>query len=256
MKLKEGNVAVVTGGNAGIGKSIANKLTQLGVHTIICARREEEGLKTVEEFSGRKGNIFFKKCDVSKTEDIDIVFSEIRSEFGRLDYAVNNAAIGGVASRLDKYPEKVFDRVINVNVKGCWNCMRGELPLMLETGGGSIVNVSSIAGINGADWLVSPYSASKHAVIGLTKSAALEFARKNIRINAVCPGFIRTEMLEDLFKSSPDPKKVEEEITKKHPVHRLADPDEVADAVIFLLSENSSFITGTAIPVDGGYSAV
>ncbi|MCB1176606.1 MAG: SDR family oxidoreductase, partial [Leptospiraceae bacterium] len=155
---------------------------------------------------------------------------------------------------LHEYPEKVFDRVMNVNVKGLWNSMKNEIPLMLENGG-SIVNISSIAGVNGADWNVSPYSASKHAVIGMTKSAALEYATKKIRVNAICPGFIMTEMLEGLFNSSNDPSKAEEQIRKKHPVNRIATPEEVANSVLFLLSDSSSFITGIAMEVDGGYSA-
>jgi NAD(P)-dependent dehydrogenase (short-subunit alcohol dehydrogenase family) len=253
--MKSGNVAIVTGGNSGIGKAVASILTENGVHTVICARREEEGTKTVEQLKGRKGKILFLKCDISRGEEVASVMETIKKEFGALHYAVNNAAIGGLSSKLHEYPEKVFDRVIGVNLKGTWNCMRFQIPLMLESGGGSIVNISSVAGINGADWLVSPYSASKHGVIGLTKSAALEYATSNIRVNAVCPGFIKTEMLEGLFSNSPDPKSAEEEITKRHPINRLADPYEVARATIFLLSEDSSFITGTALPVDGGYSA-
>jgi NAD(P)-dependent dehydrogenase (short-subunit alcohol dehydrogenase family) len=253
--MEAGKIALVTGGTSGIGRSLANILTSKGVHTIICGRREEEGSKTVKLFEGRPGKIIFKKCDISQGEQVSAMVETVKKEFGGLHYAVNNAAIGGIFSMLHEYPEKVFDRVINVNLKGCWNCMRFEIPLILESGGGAVVNISSIAGINGADWHVSPYSASKFGVIGLTKSAALEYATKNIRVNAVCPGFIRTEMLEGLFHSTPDPKKAEEEITKKHPVNRLAEAEEVANAIIFLLSKQSSFITGIALPVDGGYSA-
>ncbi len=254
MNFFENKVAIVTGGNAGIGKSITDQLTSLGTHTFICARREEEGQKTVAEFSGRPGKIEFLKCDISKSEEVSLVFEEVKQKYGRLDFAVNNAAIGGVAAYLHEYPEKVFDRIMNVNIKGLWNAMRYEIPLMLQEGG-SIVNISSIAGINGADWLVSPYSATKHAVVGMTKSAALEYATKKIRINAVCPGFIRTEMLEGLFAVSPDPKKAEEDIQNKHPVKRIASPEEIANSVIFLLSDKSSFITGVALEVDGGYTA-
>jgi NAD(P)-dependent dehydrogenase (short-subunit alcohol dehydrogenase family) len=248
-------IALVTGGNSGIGKAVADLLTQKGINTIICARREEEGAKTVEAFSGRPGKIFFKRSDLSSSEQVQNLFSEIEQEFGGLDFAVNNAAVGGIASELHKYPEKVFDKVMSVNVKGLWNCMRYEIPLMLKKGSGSIVNVSSIAGLQGADWHVSPYSAAKHAVIGLTKSAALEYATKGIRVNAVCPGFIMTEMLEGLFQVSPDPDTAKKEIAAKHPVNRIALPEEVAQAIYFLLSQDSSFITGVAMPVDGGYSA-
>ncbi len=183
------------------------------------------------------------------------MFSEIEKEFGRLDYAVNNAGIGGLAVELHKYPEKVFDKLLAVNIKGLWNCMRFEIPLMLKNEVGSIVNISSKVGLNGADWLVSPYSATKYAVIGLTKSANLEYATKNIKINAVCPGFIMTEMLEGLFHSAQNPEQAKLEIQAKHPINRTAEPLEVAKAVLFLLSEDSSFITGIAMPVDGDCNA-
>lgn len=248
-------IALVTGGNSGIGKAVADLLTSEGVHTIICARREDEGAKVVEAFSGRKGTISFKKCDLSSTEQIQAMFEDIEKEYGRLDYAVNNAGIGGLAVEMHKYPEKVFDKLMAVNIKGLWNCMRFEIPLMLKNSFGSIVNVSSIAGLNGADWLVAPYSATKHAVIGLTKSASLEYATRNIRVNAVCPGFIMTEMLEGLFRASENPQEAENEIKAKHPINRIASPREVADAINFLLGQNSSFVTGVALPVDGGYSA-
>ncbi|MEM4271293.1 MAG: SDR family oxidoreductase [Candidatus Pacearchaeota archaeon] len=253
--MKINQLALVTGGNSGIGKAVADLLTREGIDTIICARREEEGEKTVQKFSGRSGKIFFYKCDLSSTEQILSLFEKIEKEHGLLDFAVNNAAVGGLAAEFHEYPEKVFDKVFAVNVKGVWNSMKCEISQMLRNKKGSIVNVSSIAGINGADWKVAPYSASKHAIIGLTKSAALEYATRGIRVNAVCPGFIHTEMLEGLFQSSPNPSLAEEQIRKKHPVERIATPEEVAKAIYFLLKEESSFITGTAIPVDGGYSA-
>lgn len=248
-------VALVTGGNAGIGKAIVLEFVSKGAKVIFCGRREEEGQKTAEEISKLGGKVKFFRCDVSDDSQVKELVQRAESEFGGLDYAVNNAAVGGLAIDLHQYPEKVWDKVIAVDLKGTWLCMKHEIELLLKRGGGSIVNVSSIAGLVGADWKVAPYSAAKHGVVGLTKSAALEYAEKKIRVNAVCPGFIRTEMLEGLFHSSSDPREAEEKITRLHPVNRLSEPSEVAKAAVWLCSEDASFITGVALPVDGGYTA-
>lgn len=248
-------IALVTGGNAGIGRSIVLEFASRGAKVIFCGRREQEGKRVEEEVQRSGGEAKFFPCDVSNDSQVREFIYRAESEYGGLDIAVNNAAVGGLALPLHEYPEKVWDKVIGVDLKGVWLCMKYEIELMLKRGSGSIVNVSSIAGIVGADWKVAPYSAAKHGVVGLSKSAALEYAEKKIRVNAVCPGFIRTEMLEGLFHSSPDPKQAEKNIADLHPLKRLSEPEEVAKAAVWLSSEESSFVTGVALPVDGGYSA-
>ncbi|TGK04996.1 SDR family oxidoreductase [Leptospira semungkisensis] len=248
-------VALVTGGNAGIGKSIVLEFASRGAKVLFCGRREEEGKKVEEEVAKSGGIAKFFPCDVSNDSQVKDFVLKAESEFGGLDYAVNNAAVGGLSTDLHLYPEKVWDKVLAVDLKGTWLCMKYEIELLLKRGAGSIVNISSIAGLVGADWKVAPYTAAKHGVVGLTKSAALEYAEKRIRVNAVCPGFIRTEMLEGLFHSSPDPKDAEKKITRLHPVNRLSEPEEVAKAAVWLCSDEASFVTGVALPVDGGYTA-
>ncbi len=248
-------IALVTGGNAGIGKSIVLEFVSRGAKVLFCGRREEEGLKVEEEVRRTGGEAKFFVCDVSVDSQVKEFVQKAELLFGGLDYAVNNAALGGLASNLHEYPEKVWDKVIGVDLKGTWLCMKYQIEIMLKRKAGSIVNISSIAGIVGADWKVAPYSAAKHGVIGLTKSAALEYAEKKIRVNAVCPGFIRTEMLEGLFHSSADPKEAEKTITRLHPMNRLSEPEEVAKAAVWLCSDEASFVTGVALPVDGGYTA-
>ncbi|PJZ69704.1 short chain dehydrogenase [Leptospira perolatii] len=248
-------IAIVTGGNAGIGKSIVLELALKGVKVIFCGRREEEGRAVEKEAHSLGGEAKFYTCDISEDANVKQFTQKAVELYGGLDIAINNAGIGGLSAHLHEYPEKVWDRVISVNLKGTWLCMKYQIPLLLQRGKGAIVNISSVAGIVGADWKVAPYSAAKHGIIGLTKSAALEYAETGIRVNAICPGFIRTDMLEGLFKSSSDATKMEKAITRLHPINRLSEPGEVAKAAIWLASDEASFITGVALPVDGGYTA-
>ncbi|EPG67625.1 glucose 1-dehydrogenase [Leptospira wolffii] len=251
----KGKVALVTGGNTGIGKAIVLEFAARGAKVLFCARREEEGRKVEEEVRRSGGEAKFFVCDVSNDSQVKEFVGKAEALFGGLDFAVNNAAVGGLALPLHEYPEKVWDKVIGVDLKGVWLCMKHQIESLLKRGGGSIVNISSIAGLVGADWKVAPYAAAKHGVVGLSKSAALEYADKKIRVNAVCPGFIRTEMLEGLFHSSPDPEEAERKITLLHPIRRLSEPEEVAKAAVWLCSDEASFVTGVALPVDGGYTA-
>ncbi|EQA46137.1 putative 2,5-dichloro-2,5-cyclohexadiene-1,4-diol dehydrogenase [Leptospira broomii serovar Hurstbridge str. 5399] len=248
-------IAIVTGGNAGIGRSLVLEFSARGAKVLFCGRRDEEGKKVEEEVRRSGGEARFFPCDVSDDAQVKDFIDKAEAVYGGLDFAVNNAGVGGLSLPLHDYPEKVWEKVVNVNLKGTWLCMKYEIPLLLKRGKGAIVNISSIAGIVGADWKVAPYSAAKHGIIGLTKSAALEYAEQNIRVNAVCPGFIRTEMLEGLFRSSSDPAEAERRITRLHPANRLPEPEEVAKAAIWLCSDEASFITGAALPVDGGYTA-
>ncbi|TGK15226.1 glucose 1-dehydrogenase [Leptospira fluminis] len=248
-------IAIVTGGNTGIGRAVVLELAARGAKVLFCGRREEEGKKVEAEVASSGGEAKFFVCDVSVDSGVREFVQKAESLYGGLDFAVNNAGIGGLALPLHDYPEKVWDKVIDVNLKGTWLCMKYQIPLMLKRGRGAIVNVSSVAGIVGADWKVAPYSAAKHGIIGLTRSAALEYAEDRIRVNAICPGFIRTEMLTGLFRSSSDPADAERRITGLHPLRRLSEPEEVAQAAVWLCSDESSFVTGVALPVDGGYSA-
>lgn len=251
-----GKVAIVTGGSAGIGKEIAFHFAKEGCSTVICSRSEAKGNDCVENIKKEtSSDSLFQKCDVKKSEQVQTMVKNAVKKFGRIDYLINNAGIGGYSKILTEYPEEIWDKVMAVNLKGAWLCMKYTIPEMLKLGKGSVVNVSSIAGLVGANWNVSPYSASKHAIIGLTKSAALEFAPKNIRINAICPAFTETEMLVGLFNSTGNPEKAKIDLAETHPVRRLGKPEEVAKTAVWLCSNEASFITGTAIPVDGGYTA-
>lgn len=183
---------------------------------------------------------------------VQAMVAQVVAHFGRLDCAFNNAGIEEEHMRLADCEEATFDRIMGVNVKGVWLCMKYQIAQMLTQGGGAIVNTASVAGLVGAPKM-SAYSASKHAVIGLTKSAAVEYGRKGIRVNAVCPGVIRTEMLERAVQADP---KVATTVAGAHPIGRIGEPDEVAAAVLWLSSEASGFVTGLAHTVDGGLTSV
>ncbi|EMY78086.1 KR domain protein [Leptospira weilii serovar Ranarum str. ICFT] len=247
-------VAVVTGGSTGIGKAVVNEFVSKGVKVVFCGRRVEEGKKLESAVRIQGGEAYFVVCDVTSGEQVKKVVDTALEKFGRLDFGINNAGIMGLNHPLHEYPENVWDNVVNVNLKGIWLSMKYQIPEMIKVGGGAVVNVSSISGINGVVG-INPYAAAKHGVVGLTKSAALEYAKKNIRVNAICPGAVKTEILDELFHLAKDPAEAEQQLVKLHPLHRIATPEEIAKTVVWLCGEDSSFITGTAIPVDGGYSA-
>ncbi|XDD49515.1 SDR family NAD(P)-dependent oxidoreductase [Leptospira sp. WS92.C1] len=247
-------VAMVTGGSTGIGKAIVREFVANGVRVVFCGRRNDEGKKVEAEIRSIGGDVIFVTCDVTSGDQVKKVVETALEKFGRLDFGINNAGIMGENHPLHEYPEDIWDNVVNVNLKGAWLSMKYQIPEIIKTGGGAIVNVSSISGINGVVG-INPYSAAKHGIIGLTKSGALEYAKKNIRINAICPGAVKTEILEELFHLAKDPIEAEKQLVKLHPLHRIASPEEIAKAAVWLCSDDASFITGVAIPVDGGYSA-
>ncbi|MBW0432223.1 3-oxoacyl-ACP reductase [Leptospira yasudae] len=247
-------VAMVTGGSTGIGKAVVQEFVSKGVKVVFCGRRLDEGKKLESEVRSQGGDVHFVVCDVTSGEQVKKVVDTAVEKFGRLDFGVNNAGIMGANHPLHEYPEAVWDNVVNVNLKGAWLSMKVQIPEIIKAGGGAVVNVSSISGINGVVG-INPYSAAKHGVVGLTKSAALEYAKKNVRINAICPGAVKTEILDELFHLAKDPIEAEKQLVKLHPMHRIATPEEIAKTVIWLCGDDSTFITGTAIPVDGGYSA-
>jgi len=246
----DGKVALVTGGGAGIGRATAIGFAREGAKVVIGNRNSEAGKAVVKEIEEAGGEASFLRTDVSSEEDVKALVDHAVSRFGRLDVAFNNAGIGGAAGPTADQTSENFDEVMSINVKGVWLSMKYQIQQMLKTGGGAIVNNSSVGGLLGFPG-VGIYSASKHAVMGLTKSAALEYSSHGIRVNAVNPAVIRTAMAEGLASG----RKVEvDEFAAYHPIGRIGEPHEVADAVLWLCSDKASFVTGTATCVDGGFT--
>ena len=211
----------------------------------------EGGEQTAKMIQDAGGEALFVRADVSQGAEVQAAVERVIETYGRLDCAHNNAGIAGRFTGTADYPEEDWDRIISVNLKGVWLCMKYEIPCMLEKGGGAIVNTASVAGLRGTRGLAA-YVASKHGVVGLTKSAALEYAPAGLRINAVCPGWIRTPMVEGAFGTHPD---LEAQISLSEPIGRIGTPEEVAAAVVWLCSDAASFVTGHAMAVDGGIMA-
>lgn len=244
--LLDKKVALVTGSTSGIGRASAIALAKEGAKVIVSGRREEEGKKTVDMIKKAGGEAFFIRADVTKESDVKALVQNTIKKYGRLDIAFNNAGVLE-AGPLVKMNENNYKRMFDTNVKGVFLCMKYEIQVLKN--GGSIINTASIAGVVGSENLAL-YDATKHAVIGLTKSAALEVAKKNIRINAVCPGAIDTALLNNFITKAEI-----KEIGASHPLGRIGRPEEIADMVVFLASSKASFITGSAMLVDGGFTA-
>jgi NAD(P)-dependent dehydrogenase (short-subunit alcohol dehydrogenase family) len=247
-KTFSGKVALVTGATSGIGKTTAIEFARAGAKVVLTGRREKEGAQVVAEIKKLGGEAAFVRADVAKDADVKRMVEFTVHKFGRLDIAFNNAGVEWKGP-LDQATEAEYRRVFDVNVWGVLNSMRHEIPVMLKNGGGAIVNTSSVAGHVGLAQ-VSVYIASKHAVEGLTKSVALEFAKQNIRINAIAPGVIATEML-DRFAGD----ELRDQLTSIIPVARIGASEEIAAAVLYLCSDNAKFTTGTSLVVDGGFIA-
>ncbi len=246
----KGKVALVTGGGSGIGRATALAFSRKGAKVVVVDLVEEGGKETVRLVRNAGGDALFLKCDVTKSRDVESMVKKTVETYGRLDCAFNNAGIGIPGSTVD-CTEEDWDRVLSVNLKGVWLCMKYEIPQMLKQGRGAIVNTASAGGLIGTPGLVS-YTASKHGVVGLTKAAALEYVQQGVRINAVCPGTVLTPLVQSSITAYPDLEKV---LLAKHPMGRFGTAEEIAEAVVWLASDEASYVTGTTLSVDGGVVA-
>jgi NAD(P)-dependent dehydrogenase (short-subunit alcohol dehydrogenase family) len=253
-----GKVALVTGASSGIGRATALAFAREGASVVIASRGRERGAAVLSELNALGGNAEFVPTDVSHARDVEALVARVLTRFGRLDVAVNNAGAieVGVFRPLVEFDEIEFDQHFAVNLKSVWLCMKYEITQMMASGGGAIVNTSSVTGLGGAPQSAF-YSAAKAAVVGLTKSAALEYASRNIRVNALVPGAFATPMLETVFSriSPEDPAAAEASYQRRIPVGRIGQPDEAADAVLWLCSDQATYVTGHSLIVDGGLTA-
>jgi NAD(P)-dependent dehydrogenase (short-subunit alcohol dehydrogenase family) len=244
-------VAFVTGASTGIGRSTALAFANAGAQVVLADVNVDAAGKTLYQIRENGGKAEFIKCDVSKDSEVKNAIAKTVSLFGRLDVAFNNAGVEGQQAFTPDCTEENWENVININLKGVWLCMKYQIPQMLKQGSGSIVNCSSIAGLIGFPGIPA-YVASKHGVLGLTKTAALEYAKKNIRVNAVCPGVIETPMIERFIHGEAQ---LKQQLVAGEPVGRVGKPEEIADAVLWLSSSGASFTTGQCLAVDGGWVA-
>jgi NAD(P)-dependent dehydrogenase (short-subunit alcohol dehydrogenase family) len=250
-RLLEGKAALVTGASSGIGRATALVFAREGAKVVVADVVVAGGEETVRLIKTVGGEAIFVKADVSKAAEVEAMVNTAVAAYGRLDCAHNNAGIEGAMSTTADYTEEDWDRVISINLKGVWLCMKSEIAQMLKQGGGAVVNTASGAGLVGLANM-SAYVASKHGVVGLTKTAALEYAKAGIRVNAVCPGVIQTPMVARVTGRQPQ---LAEALVAAEPVGRVGQPEEIAEAVVWLCSDAASFVTGHAMAVDGGYVA-
>jgi NAD(P)-dependent dehydrogenase (short-subunit alcohol dehydrogenase family) len=253
----KGKVALVTGGSSGIGRAAALAFAKNGAKVVVANRRVGAGEETVSMIRQSGGDATFVKTDVSKASEVEELVKAAVQTYGRLDCALNNAGTDeGFGPRLADISEQDFDYQIGVNLKGVWLCMKYELLQMVKQGGGVIVNMSSLNGVRGSA-NASLYSTAKHGVIGLTKSAALEYSPQNIRVNAICAGAFDTPMLNRVCESAApgNAKQVEAAFSSMIPLRRIGKPEELAETVLWLCSDASSYVTGASLVIDGGLSA-
>jgi NAD(P)-dependent dehydrogenase (short-subunit alcohol dehydrogenase family) len=246
-----GKVAIVTGGTSGIGRATAIAYAQQGAKVVVTGRRTVEGEETVKIIKNAGGDSFLMQADVTQESDVKAMIDKTIEVFGRLDIAFNNAGAYGENASLSDQPNTEYDRIMDVNVKGVWLSMKYQIAQMIKQGSGAIVNSASILGVVAMP-TVPLYTASKYAVVGLTKAAALQYAKSGIRINAVGPGAIATDMFETATGGQDDAKAY---MAGLHPMGRVGQPAEVANAVLWLSSDSASFITGEILMVDGGFIA-
>jgi NAD(P)-dependent dehydrogenase (short-subunit alcohol dehydrogenase family) len=244
----DGKVALVTGGGSGIGRATAVAFAKAGAKVVIANRSVPAGEETARRITESGGWAVFVRTDVTKAADVETMVATTVQTFGRLDCAFNNAGATGSGLRLADHTEEAFDHTVATNLKGVWLCMKYEILQMLRQGGGALVNCASVAGLIGG--LVGiAYVASKFGVVGMSRAAAREYAKDGIRVNAVCPGVTRTAMVDDFSRDNPG---WEDRVRATYPMGRIGTPEEVANAVVWLCSDGASFISGHALPVDGG----
>ncbi|OGN64799.1 MAG: hypothetical protein A3E80_04875 [Chlamydiae bacterium RIFCSPHIGHO2_12_FULL_49_9] len=245
-----GKVVLITGGSSGIGKACAIQFAKAGAYVVIGERDEAKAVRTVKEIQSMGKEATFIHADVSKSKDVESMMNRTMKKYGALHYLVNNAGIEGTPFiKTADYEEAIWDKVIAINLKGVWLCMKYAIPPILQSGGGAIVNVASFAGLKASKTGGAAYTASKHGVVGMTKSTALEYAASNLRVNAVCPGIIDTPNARNILGNDFS------KAGQIHPMGRIGTSEEVADAVLWLSSNQSSFITGASLPIDGGLQA-
>ena len=247
----DGQVAIVTGGGSGIGQSAAHIFGREGAKVVIANRTPAKGEAVAQEVINAGGEAIYVQCDIGKADQVENLVKKTVSHFGGLHIAVNNASIGGPNSPIADYPLEDWELVTQINLVGTFYCMKYQLAAMVPNGGGAICNITSILGDVGANSGISAYVASKHGIVGLTKSAALEYAAQGVRVNAVGPGYIDTPLL-DRYRGTPE---IWAALNAAHPVGRIGTSGEVAELIVWLCSERASFCTGGYYAVDGGYLA-
>ena len=244
-------VVIVTGAGSGLGQAAATAVAQQGGKVVVAEINPDSGRQTVAAIEQAGGQATFIKTDIAHGEQVQAMVKHTLQTYGRLDCAYNNAGVDNLHAPLGEFDVNEWDRVLGVNLRGTMLCMRYEIPAMLDNGGGAIVNCASVAGLIGTP--ISPaYTTSKHAVVGLTRSAALDYAMKNIRVNAICPGVVHTPLADAYIKEHPD---AEAQVNAQSPMGRMGKPSEIAAAVVWLCSDASSYVNGAALAVDGGWTA-
>jgi NAD(P)-dependent dehydrogenase (short-subunit alcohol dehydrogenase family) len=247
-----GKVAMITGSGSGLGRAAAILFAKQGAKVVVSDVNIEGGLQTVQTIVEAGGEATFIACDVANEDQVNSLIAKTIDTYGRLDAAVNNAGIGGAWIPSHKYNLENFEKVMAINSTGVFLCMKAELEVMLKQGSGAIVNISSVSGLVGFPNNIA-YAASKHAVVGMTRTAGLEYGKKNIRVNAVCPVFTVTPMVTGMLEVIGED--LSQKLEKSIPMKRFGQPEEIADAIVWLCSENASFMNGHALPVDGGMTA-